>query len=152
MTEPDNFSRMLEDLEVPQVGDLRHREFLRRSILSARRSAALTIWYLLVPAYILLCAVMKAAFMREPHLFAVFDGVVRELGRSPLGETLPTLLLLGLPLGAVLLNLAVLVRACYVPDNAEWRTVVRRRPVNLLILLLGLLASGLYVVYLLFRA
>ena len=135
MTEPDDFIRALERLEVPKVGDVGHQEYVRRVILSAPRSAALTLWYILIPGYLLLCVLMKASFGVEPHLFAVFDGIVRELGASPLGQALPALLFLGLPMIAVLLNLVA----------------VRRQRINLLIVFLGLLLSSLYVVYLLLR-
>jgi len=121
-------------------------------ILSAPRSAALTLWYVLIPSYLLLCALMKAAFGIEPHVFAVFDGVVRELGASPLGRALPALLFLGLPMIAVLLNLLVLARLSRSAGRGSWHGAVRRRPINALIVLLGLLLSGLYVVYLLLRA
>ena len=152
MTKPDDFIRALERLEVPKVGEVRHQEYVRRVILSAPRSAALTLWYVLIPSYILLCALMKAVFGMEPHLFAVFDGVVRELGASPLGQALPALLLLGLPMLAVLLNLVVLARLWRAAGRGSWHVAVRRQPLNLLIVILGLLVSGLYVVYLLLRA
>jgi len=151
MTDREEFDRTLECLELPEVGELRHQEYVRRSILGAKRSAALTIWYVLIPAYVLLGAAMKAVFLGEPDLFAVFDGIVRALARSALGEVFPALLLLGLPLAALLVNLAALVRVSWTPDGDEWRIAVRRRPINLLIALLGLLAAGSYLAYLMLR-
>lgn len=152
MTEADDFLRTLERLDVPQVGDLQHQEFVRRTVLSAPRSAALTIWYVLIPAYLLLCTVMKMAFGMEPHLFVVFDGIVKDLSGSPLGQILPVILLLGLPAAAVLLNLVVLVRGSRADGRDPWHVSVRRRPVNAIIAFLGILMSGLYVLYLLLRA
>jgi len=152
MTEPDDFTRSLEQLEVPQVGDMRHREFVRELVLSAPRTAALSVWYVLIPGYVLACAVMKAAFGIEPHVFAVFDGVVRALRVTPLGPAAPALLFLGLPLVAVLLNLAVLVHVSRTAGRDGWHAAARRRPINVLLVFLGLLVSGLYAVYLLLRA
>lgn len=152
MTEPDDFTRSLERLEVPQIGDLQHQAFVRRVILSAPRSAALTVWYVLIPCYLLLCTVMKAAFGMEPHLFAVFDGIVRDLSGSALGPILPALLLLGLPAAAVALNLVALRRESRASGRDPWHVTARRRPANTVLVLLGLLAAGLYVVYLLLRA
>lgn len=60
----EDFEQMLTDLSKPEVKDLRHQNALADQIIRVNNKNALSMWWLLIPLYIIGTLAMKTIYMK----------------------------------------------------------------------------------------
>ncbi|MCX6169372.1 MAG: hypothetical protein NTX65_08530 [Ignavibacteriales bacterium] len=128
------------------VNKLRN-EKLAEEELDTKRSTALSIWFIIIPFYLIFCAVMKMTFNLHLHLFDVFDEFYKSFNNGLLGKIVAPSIMLGLPAIAIIINMLSILEMYYDRSTRELRIRLKNKPLNFLILLLAILVLGLFVVY-----
>jgi hypothetical protein len=115
--------------------------------LDSVSSAAISIWFIVVPLYLIFCAIMKMSFNLQLHLFDVLDEFYRSFNGGVLGKITAPALMLGLPAITIIINMISILEMYYDRNRRELRIRLKNKPLNFLILLLSILVLGLFVVY-----
>lgn len=111
------------------------------------RYTALSVWLIVIPLYLIFCAVMKISFNVQLHLFDVLDQFYKSLNNGVFGNFTALLLMLGLPVASIILNMISLLEMYYENKEREIRIRVKDKPINMLMILISILVLGLFLVY-----
>jgi hypothetical protein len=112
-----------------------------------KRVAAISIWLIAIPFYLIFCAVMKLSFNLHLHLFDILDEFYGSVNDGIIGKFAAPALMLGLPAITIIINMMSVLEMYYDRSSRELRIRFKNKPLNLLILLLSILILGLFVVY-----
>lgn len=115
--------------------------------LDEKRSASISVWFIVIPLYLIFCAVMKMSYNIHLHLFDVLDDFYESFNSGLLGKIVAPALMLGLPAIAIIINMISILEMYYDRSSRELKIRLKNKPLNFLILLLGILVLGLFVVY-----
>ncbi len=61
--EKDNFEMKLTEMTKPEIPHLRHEDMLADAIVNAKDKSVVSLWWLSVPAFIVLMLIMKSVYM-----------------------------------------------------------------------------------------
>jgi hypothetical protein len=126
---------------------LMDKESIDTGELNTKRSTALSVWFILIPIYLIFCAIMKMSFNLQLHLFDIFDEFFKSFNHGIFGQIIAPSLMLGLPAVAIIINMLAVLEMYYDRTTRELRIRLKNKPLNFLILLLAILVLGLFVVY-----
>ncbi|MHB8930663.1 MAG: hypothetical protein ACYC5R_08720 [Melioribacteraceae bacterium] len=115
--------------------------------LDAKRSASISVWFIVIPLYLIFCAVVKMSYNIHLHLFDVLDDFYKSFNNGLFGKMVAPALMLGLPAIAIIVNMISILEMYYDRSSRELKIRLKNKPLNFLILLLGILVLGLFVVY-----
>ena len=66
----DNFEMKLKEMTKPEIPHLKHEDMLLNAIVNAKDKSIVSLWWLSVPAFIILMLVMKSIYMPGTTLAA----------------------------------------------------------------------------------
>ena len=61
--EKDNFEMKLTEMTKPEIPHMKHEDMLRDAIVNAKDKSVVSLWWLSVPAFIVLMLIMKSVYM-----------------------------------------------------------------------------------------
>ena len=61
--EKDNFEMKLKEMTKPEMPHLKHEEMLSNAIVNAKDKSIVSLWWLSVPAFIIMMLIMKSVYM-----------------------------------------------------------------------------------------
>ena len=143
----EEFEKRLESLKTPAVDDVRHQHSVKLAILSARKSAAVGVWLILIPSFFLLSVCMKYYFMQNWHFIDTFEEILAALDKSSGTWFVGPLLLVGFPMLAFVLNFLSILHFELDSAARELRMTVRLRWFNLLLLSASAMIIGVFILY-----
>jgi hypothetical protein len=73
--EKDNFEMKLTEMTKPEIPPLKHRDMLGNAIVNAKDKSIVSLWWLSVPAFIILMLVMKGIYMPGTSLVSNMTGM-----------------------------------------------------------------------------
>jgi hypothetical protein len=120
---------------------------IERKDLDTKRAASLSVWFIVIPLYLIFCAIMKMSFNLHLHLFDMLDEFYKSFNNGLFGKIVAPALMLGFPAIAIIINMISILEMYYDRNSRELRIRLKNKPMNFLILLLGILVLGLFVVY-----
>ena len=150
MEEKDLLEKM-ETLTIPETGELKHQRLYKEKILSAERSAALSIWFIVIPLYLVFCTVMEVFFNLRLNLFDLLDRFFGQLNNSVFGDITAPLIMLGFPTAGIIFNMLSVIELEHRTGGGKIKIKVKLKPVNIMIILLSILVLGLFIVYLILK-
>ena len=59
----DNFEMKLKEMTKPEIPHLKHEDMLSNAIVNAKDKSIVSLWWLSVPAFIVLMLIMKSVYM-----------------------------------------------------------------------------------------
>ena len=145
----DDFEKKMENLQKPGAAAVQPPIDLKLAIVSASRSAAIGVWFVVVPCFFIACVVMKYLFHINLGLLDVFEETISALDRSPSSWWIQPVLLMGLPLVSIILNLLSITHFQWQPGSKALVITLKLRWMNLLILFLSLGIVMIFFLYLL---
>jgi hypothetical protein len=66
--EKDNFEMKLKEMTKPEIPHLKHEDMLSDAIVNAKDKSIVSLWWLSVPAFIILMLLMKSIYMPRTTL------------------------------------------------------------------------------------
>lgn len=145
--DPDELKNKLENLKTPEI-EPRPPEELKMTILNAKRSATLGVWFVLIPLYFLGGVLMKYIFHVNLGLIDATEELMASLDRSMALKWVAPLLLMGLPLAAVALNILAIVHFGFDRERRLFSVTVKLRWLNIVILAVSAGIIGIFLLYL----
>ena len=144
----EDFEKKMEDLRVPEVNTTAPVE-LKLTILNAQRSAAIGIWFVVVPCFFLTCVVMKYFFHINLGLLDTFEEMIVAIDRNPGTWWVQPVLLIGLPIVSIILNALAITHFQWQPGTKSLLVTIKIRWMNILILAISLSIVMIFFLYLL---
>ena len=80
---PEDFEKKMEDLKTPRASGVKEPVEIKLAILNAQRSAAMGIWFVVVPCFFIACVFMKYIFHLNLGLLDTFEETISALDRNP---------------------------------------------------------------------
>ena len=77
--ENDVFERKLFQMTKPEVDQLKHQDMLANAIANSKDKTVLSLWWLIIPLYIIMMFLMKSLFMPDATLSSsIHDLITRQ--------------------------------------------------------------------------
>lgn len=144
----DDFEEKLKNLPKPELEGVAPPVELKLAILGARRSAAVTLWFVLVPAFFLFCVLLKYYFHIDLGFFSAWEDSMGRLDNTPGLKWVWPVVLVGLPLAGIVLNALAITHLSYRPHEQTVVVSIKLKWLNLVLLAVSLCIVGVFFVYL----
>ena len=145
--ENENFKKRLESLGIPETDNVTAPDKLKITLFSAKKTAALGVWLIAIPAYFLFCVFMKYYFHYDLHLFDIVIEMIASLDKKPGFHFLSPLLLVGLPLICVVLNLLAIIHFNYDELKKELLVSIKIKWLNIFLIFISLAMAAVFLLY-----
>lgn len=142
--ESDELKNKLENISVPKLSSLQHKEDLKLTILSTKKSANLSFVLLSIPAIILLGAISQSAFhiLLPPWSWMVKYGYLMPLWLRML---IYIMVLIVLPIVAAFLNILSVVWCKYDKEKKVLNIAIRLKTLNIVIIAVTAIIALLFI-------
>ena len=80
---PQDFEKKIEEMKTPQVSGVKEPFEIKLAILNAERSAAMGVWFVVVPCFFIACIIMKYLFHLHWGLLDTFEEMISSLDNNP---------------------------------------------------------------------
>jgi lantibiotic transport system permease protein len=144
---PEHFEKKMENLTLPKADGVNPPVEIKLTIVNAQRSAALGIWFIAIPCYLLFCVFMKYYFHINLGLFDAMIGLMSDLDKNPVMKFLTPVLVVGLPLAGVVLNALAITHFSYTASTKTVQISIKLRWINLAVLVISLVLVSLFILY-----
>jgi hypothetical protein len=145
---PEDFQKKMEGLKMPKSEAVPPKE-LRMAIVSARRSAALGAWFVIVPWLFFIAMVIKHMFNVNLGLIETFEEMMSALDHDPSTWWIGPFLILGLPVVSIIINTLAITHFKWESFTGSLIVSVRMKWINLAVLLVSFTIVGIFVLHLL---
>lgn len=135
--EQQSFEEKMENLKKPDVGAVQHQQALKMTLFNAKKSAALGLWFVLIPCYFLFCVFMKYYFQANLHLFDLAEEFFAQLDKNPNTHFLSPILFVVLPITGIVVNALSILHFEYRKGARELVMTIQVRWMNICLLLLS---------------
>jgi len=146
----DKFEKHLEELQVPDINEIRHQQILKFALLNSRKSSLVGIAFIVIPCLFLLFQFIKEWLGFDFQFFSAFEDFMAHLDKIPLLKWIIPIVLVGLPLAAIIINSLSVAHFYWDSTNKELLITLKYKLVNFIIILISIcieIAFFYYVVY-----
>ena len=146
MEEKDFLSKM-ENLKKPEVSAETSRRQIKIALLSARRSAAWGIWFLVVPAFFFCSVVIKYLLHSDWSIAGNFLDWMATVDKSMSIPIVSILVFVVLPAVGAVINLLSILHFIYDKAARELIVTIKLKWPNIILALLSLAVIGVIMLY-----
>jgi hypothetical protein len=143
---PEDFEKKMSRLKPPKSEVAPPKE-LRMAIVSARRSAAMGVWLVVVPWLFFIAMVLKHMFNVNWGLINTFEEMISALDRDPSTWWVGPVLILGLPVLSIIINTLAITHFKWESFTGSLIVSIRMKWLNIAVLLVSLTIVGIFVLY-----
>jgi hypothetical protein len=155
MKDKNEFLKQMENLKVPIIDPQQHPARVKMAIMNSARSAAIGVWFIVIPCCFLLCVCIYYFFYQGAHSnwFASMYATIARLGNIPYIDFLAPVLLFVLPIGATAINALAIIHVGYENHTANENKVkeliitIKLKRLNILLIIISLLIIGAFMGY-----
>jgi hypothetical protein len=144
---PGDFEKKMEGLKAPKSEVAAPKE-LRMAIVSARRSAALGAWFVIVPWLFFIAMVLKHMFNVNLGLINTFEEMMGALDRDPSTWWIGPFLILGLPVLSIIINTLAITHFKWESFSGSLVVSIRMKWINIAVLVVSFTIVGIFILYL----
>ena len=142
------FINKMDILKKPGFENNPPNNMLKFAIVNSKKSAAMGVWFLVVPLYFLLMVFMKYYFNVNLHVIDIFEDFIASFDRSPATKFITPLFFIGLPLIGIVINLLSIMFFEYDKKQKQINISIKLKWINILILLVSLGVLSIFMLYL----
>jgi hypothetical protein len=139
---------MLNNLEVPDPGNIKHQQELKIPLFSYKKSSRTGLWLLVLPLVFMAAVMLKY----ELGVFSTFLDMVESfftaIDKNRYLHLLSPVIFLGLPSLAMIINLLSFTHYAVDKEKRELFITVKYRPLNIIIFLLSFAVLAIFCLYL----
>ncbi|MEO8398562.1 MAG: hypothetical protein ABI550_01975 [Ignavibacteriaceae bacterium] len=143
----DDFSKKIENLKVPEVNNVNPGNELKKTILNAKKSAAIGIWFIVIPAFFLFCVFMKYYFKADLHIFDVIEEFFASLDHNPATKILTPILFVGLPIAGIIINFLAILHFDFDKTKNELNINLKLKFINISLIVISGIILGIFFLY-----
>ena len=145
---PEEFQKKMEEMKTPDARGVKQPEEIKLAILNAQRSAAMGVWFIVVPCFFIACVFMKYIFHVRLGLLETFEEVISALDKNPRTWWIQPVLLMGLPIVSIIINTLSITHFKWDSQTHTILITLKVRWVNIIILLISAGVVALFLLYL----
>lgn len=146
--EEKEFLDKMDNLTKPGFENNPPNKMLKLAIVNSKKSAAMGVWFLVVPLYFLLMIFMKYYFNVNLHVIDIFEDFISSLDKSPATKFIAPLFFVGLPIIGVVVNLLSIMFFEYDKEQKRINISIKLKWMNITILLASLGIVSIFMLYL----
>lgn len=146
----DKFENQLEDLQVPEINEIKHQQILKFALLSSRKSSLIGIVFIVIPCLFLFMQCIKEWFGLDFQFFSAFEDFMSHLDKIPLLKWIFPMVLVGLPIVAIIINSLSVAHFYWDRTNKELLITIKFKLINFILILISIcivLAFLFYVIH-----
>ena len=135
----NNFEDVLEQLSKPTITNLKHTDLLQKELVRAKDKSMLSVWWLLVPLYLIIMFLMKSFYMPSYSLMKSID---------ELKATQPffsILIFIIIPIIFLVINLNSILKIYKLFGQISIKAFIKTTWLNLMLILFFLIIILLYI-------
>ena len=144
----EDFEKKMEDLKKPGTDQVKEPIEIKLAILNAERSAAIGVWFVVVPCFFIACIAMKYLFHFNMGFLDTFEETMAELDRNPGTWWIQPVLLMGLPIVSIILNALSIMHFRWERLTRSLLITIKIRWFNLIILAVSAAIVMTFLLYL----
>src|SRR5436190_8589406 len=144
---PEDFEKKMEGLKAPKSEANPPKE-LRLATVSARRSAALGAWFVIVPWLFFIAMLLKHRFNVDFGLIDTVEEMMAALDRDPSTWWIGPFLILGLPMLSIIINTLAITHFKWESFTGSLIVSIRLKWINIAVLMVSLTIVGIFMLYL----
>jgi hypothetical protein len=144
----DKFEKHLEDLEVPQINDIRHQQILKFALLNSRKSSQIGVVFIVIPCLFLFMQFIKEWSGLDFHLFSTFEAFMSHLDKIPVLKWVFPIVLVGLPIVTIIINSLSILHFHWDKINKELLISLKFKLFNIILILISIFIVLVFLFYL----
>ena len=145
---PEEFQKKMEQIKTPSAGEVKQTVEIKLAILNAHRSAAMGVWFIVVPCFFIACVFMKYIFHIRLGLLDTFEEMISTLDKNPRTWWIQPVLLVGLPIVSIIINTLSITHFRWDSHTQSILITLKVRWINIIILLISAGIVTLFLLYL----
>ncbi|HYC83973.1 MAG TPA: hypothetical protein VEB86_02075 [Chryseosolibacter sp.] len=145
---PEEFEKRMENLDKPSADFVRPPAHIKVAILSARQSARIGFWLIVVPYLFFIFMVFKHELNINLGILDAFGSIVARVDGDPFLWWIQPVVLIVLPATGIVLNILSISHFDWDAEKSSIVLTIKLRWVNILVLTLSLLIVGMLFLYL----
>lgn len=136
--ENENFSKMMEDMEKPEISELRHQDIIGKAVINARDKSVVSFWWLSIPIFIILMLLMKSVYMPGTTFLSNIHAL------SSGDKYMSLIFFLIIPVILIVINILTIKKIHFLSGNPEFLNFLQVVWSNVLIIVLSLMILIIY--------
>ena len=146
--EEKEFINKMDSLKKPGFSGKEPSKNLRLAIVNSKKSAAIGVWFIIIPCYFLFMILMKYYFNVNLHVIDIFEDFIASLDRSPVTKFITPLFFVGLPIAGIVINLLSIMFFEYDKEQKRINISVKLKLLNILLVIVSLAVVSIFILYL----
>lgn len=146
--EEKEFINKMDNLKKPDFDNKEPNRNLKLAIIGSKKSAAMGVWFLVVPCYFLMMMLMKYYFNVNLHIIDIFEGFVVSIDRTSGTKIITPLFFIALPIAGIVINLLSIMFFEYAKEKKQINISIKLKPLNILLIILSLAVVSIFTLYL----
>jgi uncharacterized membrane protein YidH (DUF202 family) len=146
--EEKEFINKMDNLKKPDFDNKEPDRNLKLAIIGSKKSAAMGVWFLVVPCYFLMMMLMKYYFNVNLHIIGIFEGFIASIDRSSGTKFITPLFFIALPIVGIVINLLSIMFFEYAKEKKQINISIKLKPLNILLIILSLAVVSIFTLYL----
>lgn len=142
------FIDKMDNLKKPGFENHQPNKLLKLAIVNSKKSAAIGVWFLVVPCYFLFMVLMKYYFNVNLHIIDIFEDFIASLDNSSVTKLIAPLFFIVLPIIGIIMNLLSIMFFEYDKDRKQINISVKLKPFNILLVLISIIVVSVFMLYL----
>jgi lantibiotic transport system permease protein len=146
--EEKEFISKMDNLKKPDFSSSEPGKNLKLAIVNSKKSAAMGVWFLLVPCYFLFAVIMKYYFNINLHIIDIFEEFIASLDKSPVTKFITPLFFVVLPIAGIVINLLSIMFFEYNKEQKQINISIKLKALNILLAIISLAVVSIFMLYL----
>jgi len=144
----DKFEKHLEDLDVPQINDIRHQQILKFTLLNSRKSSQIGLAFIVIPCLFLFMQFIKEWSGLDFHFFSAIEAFMSHLDKIPVLKWIFPIVLMGLPIVTIIINSLSIVHFHWDKISKELLISLKFKLFNIILILISIIIVLVFLFYL----
>lgn len=141
------FEKQLQNLKIPQTEPLSHQQFLKITLLNARKSSQIGLLFVLIPCLFLVGILIKYYLGVDFKLFSSLEEVMVSFDRIPYLTWIFPFLLIGLPLISIIINSLSVTHFYWERVRKELVITIKFKLINIAIIVISAAIIAVFLLY-----
>jgi len=146
--EEEELINKLEKLKKPAMENIYLDEQLKFLVVNSKKSAAIGIWFILIPAYFLFSVFLKYYYHINVHIFDIFEEFLLSLDKSSFMRIISPIIFVGLPFLGIVLNALSIIFFQYKKNSRQLLITIKLKFSNILLIFVSKVIILIFIAYL----
>jgi hypothetical protein len=136
--EKDNFEMKLNEMTKPDIPHMKHEDMLSKAIINAEDKSVLSLWWLSVPAFVILMLLMKSIYMPGTTLISNMKEMAVQ------NRFASIIFFLISPLALIIINILSIRKIYFLSGSPKSASFLQTVWLNIMVILFALVVLIMY--------